>query len=298
MNSEKLSIGQMANLNSVSTQTLRYYDKKGLLKPYITDEENGYRYYHINQCARLDMIQYLKSTGASLDEIKVILEGNMDDSALLKLLNEQLANIEKDILKATEKRNTLKKYIDNFQIYKEMYLEDSIFLEHLPKRSICSLKTHFNYFENGNTGYEMMMRELKSYFHKQKLPLCYFCNVGTIVRKEKIHKDKLFSNEVFVFVGEDFPNSTETIEENLYICICSEDFNKEKELAIKLLDYIDEHNYSVIGDYLCEVIVDFPDYKEKPRKLFYKIQIPIKKAWPYSYYNIYNECVNINNFMM
>ncbi len=278
MNSEKLSIGEMASLNSLSTQTLRYYDKKNILKPYIIDDENGYRYYHINQCARLDMIQYLKSTGASLDEIKGILDSNIDDSSLLKLLEERLENIERDIKKATEKRNTLKKYIDNFNLYKKMYFEDSIFLEHLPKRSICSLKTHFNYFENGNTGYEMMMRELKTYFHKQKLPLCYFYNVGTIVRKDKIHKNKLFSNEVFVFVGEDFPNSSEIIDDNLYICICSEDFDKEEELAAKLLSYIEEHNYIIVGDYLCEVIVDFPDYKEKPRKLFYKIQIPIKKA--------------------
>lgn len=50
-------------------QTLRYYDKMGLLTPMIIDEQSRYRYYHINQCARLDMIHYMKCIGMSLENI-------------------------------------------------------------------------------------------------------------------------------------------------------------------------------------------------------------------------------------
>lgn len=35
--SEKLSIGQMAKLNNISVQTLRYYEKMGLLSPKWVD---------------------------------------------------------------------------------------------------------------------------------------------------------------------------------------------------------------------------------------------------------------------
>ena len=51
-----LTIGQMAALNHISAQTLRLYDREGLLKPEYQDPANGYRYYHIDQCAQLDMI--------------------------------------------------------------------------------------------------------------------------------------------------------------------------------------------------------------------------------------------------
>ena len=51
-----LSIGKMAALNRMSVSTLRLYDEKGLLKPCYTDPRTGYRYYDINQNARLDMI--------------------------------------------------------------------------------------------------------------------------------------------------------------------------------------------------------------------------------------------------
>lgn len=60
---EKLTIGEMAKLNHISEQTLRLYDKMGLLQPYLTDKKNKYRYYNIKQSARLDMIQHMKSLG-------------------------------------------------------------------------------------------------------------------------------------------------------------------------------------------------------------------------------------------
>ena len=49
-----LSIGQMARINHISIQTLRLYDKMGLLKPVAVDAGSGYRYYSILQCAKLD----------------------------------------------------------------------------------------------------------------------------------------------------------------------------------------------------------------------------------------------------
>ncbi len=65
----KLSIGQMANINNISKQTLRLYDKIGILTPVEINEETGYRYYSYKQCAKLDLILKLKQMGMSLKEI-------------------------------------------------------------------------------------------------------------------------------------------------------------------------------------------------------------------------------------
>lgn len=48
-----ISIGKMAKMNRISIPTLRLYDERGLLKPRYIDPETGYRYYDINQNARL-----------------------------------------------------------------------------------------------------------------------------------------------------------------------------------------------------------------------------------------------------
>ena len=67
MNKALLSIGKMAALNRLSVSTLRLYDEKGLLKPRYIDPETGYRYYSIDQNARLDVIVYMKELGMGND---------------------------------------------------------------------------------------------------------------------------------------------------------------------------------------------------------------------------------------
>ena len=61
MRNTLLKIGEMAELNHVSTQTLRLYSKNKLLEPQYMDPETGYRYYTLEQCAKLDLVRALKS---------------------------------------------------------------------------------------------------------------------------------------------------------------------------------------------------------------------------------------------
>ena len=73
MKDQLLSIGKMAEINGVSIPTLRLYDKNGLLKPAYIDPDSGYRYYTLQQTARLDIIAYMKELGMSLSEIRDVL---------------------------------------------------------------------------------------------------------------------------------------------------------------------------------------------------------------------------------
>jgi effector-binding domain-containing protein len=61
----------------------------------------------------------------------------------------------------------------------------------------------------------------------------------------------------------------------MYVCICAEDFSKEQEFAERLLAYIKENNYIIMGDCICEVVAEFPMFEKTPRSMIYKIQIPI-----------------------
>lgn len=69
-----LTIGEFSNICRVSTKTLRYYAEIGLIQPEEINQENGYRYYSINQLERMLFINRLKTYHFSLDEIKGILE--------------------------------------------------------------------------------------------------------------------------------------------------------------------------------------------------------------------------------
>ena len=63
------TIGQFAKACGISTHTLRFYDKVGILEPRSTDPSSGYRYYSIEDIAKIRVIQNLRDMSYSIKEI-------------------------------------------------------------------------------------------------------------------------------------------------------------------------------------------------------------------------------------
>jgi len=77
-----LSIGEAAKLAGVSAQTLRHYDKLGLLVP-SHESAAGHRRYSAQDCERLRLIRALREVGFDLDTIgKVLSSGLAPDEAV------------------------------------------------------------------------------------------------------------------------------------------------------------------------------------------------------------------------
>ncbi|MGI5977175.1 MAG: MerR family transcriptional regulator [Candidatus Limivicinus sp.] len=276
MDLQKLTIGQMAELNRISEQTLRLYDREGLLKPRYTDEKTGYRYYHIVQSARLDLIHNMKVYGMTLRQIKEVLQ-NDDAKSLQKLLSEQADKVTKRIEQLLRSRTAIMRAMENYKKYEAMPKNGEIFFEFIPERKIFSYECEMNFFDQDESGYEYMLRQLKNHLVLKNVPLSYFTNIGTIIRKDRLLSGELFSNEVFIFADEwAEKGELETIPASAYICTCSDEFSAEAENVRRLADYALEHNYRIIGDYLCEVIVDFTVMESTSRNTYYKAQIPVR----------------------
>lgn len=78
-NNEPLySIGAFAKLTAVTERTLRYYDRKGLLKPSIRNSQ-GHRFYTEKDLIGLQKILTLKYLDYSLDQISDYLQQPEDD---------------------------------------------------------------------------------------------------------------------------------------------------------------------------------------------------------------------------
>jgi DNA-binding transcriptional MerR regulator len=77
-----LKIGEFARLGQISIATLHYYDQYGLLKPGALDPNTSYRYYALDQLARLHRILALKDLGFPLEQIAQLLA---DDLSLEQL---------------------------------------------------------------------------------------------------------------------------------------------------------------------------------------------------------------------
>ncbi|MGE7693980.1 MerR family transcriptional regulator [Lysinibacillus sp. NPDC094177] len=94
-------INEFKKLSGVSVRTLRYYDKIGLLKP-VSKTEGGHRLYSNNELKKLQQIQFLKTIGFQLSEIKMMLESEEWDwsNSLMKQISYVIS--EKDRLSKIE----------------------------------------------------------------------------------------------------------------------------------------------------------------------------------------------------
>jgi MerR family transcriptional activator of bmr gene len=134
----------------MTSETLRHYDRIGLVKPDYKDPTTGYRYYSPQEIVRLNTIQALRCMDLSLNEIKEILE--LDD--LQKIIDYFHAAEEK----ADEKIKTLeyaKKKIRTARREYEKKLTggrqngSSFFIKRLPERVILlSDRLEFPTLEN------------------------------------------------------------------------------------------------------------------------------------------------------
>ena len=65
------SIGRLAKMAKLSVPVLRFYERKGLLRP-LKRQANGYRVYDIGAYLRLETIKQLQRVGFSLAEMKEV----------------------------------------------------------------------------------------------------------------------------------------------------------------------------------------------------------------------------------
>ncbi|MDO4472187.1 MAG: MerR family transcriptional regulator [Bacillota bacterium] len=86
-------IGMFAAMNHVTVKALRFYEEQGLLEPAFIQQENGYRYYTLNQIADLHQISALKQAGFTLEEIGAVRTGADEGTILLKKKAELMTKI-------------------------------------------------------------------------------------------------------------------------------------------------------------------------------------------------------------
>lgn len=106
-----MRIGELSRQTGFQVETLRYYEKQGLLKP-ASRTASGYREYDAESLKQLGFIHQAKSVGFSLNEISELLtlrvEKDQHSCAEVKAIAEQkLQQIESKIAELTRMRDAL-----------------------------------------------------------------------------------------------------------------------------------------------------------------------------------------------
>ena len=109
-----LTIGKLANAAGVGVETIRFYEREGLL-PKPPRKRSGYRQYPPDAVARVMFIRRAKELGFTLKEIKSLLNLRLDASATRADVREQarekVADIEAKIADLQRMKDSLLKLI-------------------------------------------------------------------------------------------------------------------------------------------------------------------------------------------
>lgn len=277
MKEKLLSIGKMASLNHIAVSTLRLYDEKGLLTPQFVDPESGYRYYDINQNARLDMIIYMRELGLSLAEIKDIL--NKKDSARIEaLLGYKVEKLSQDINALKAQRKAVNRAIESLERYRKSPRPGNFALEYIEKRRILAIDCTHNFYDDDIHSYEELLRDLRLRLSAEGISQIHSYNIGTSIKARDFMDGKMKADQIFLF--SDLKENTNKVKSRLldngmWACVYIDNYDDELPYIPLLKKYCDDHRYHVSGDYICEVMTGFNIFDDDPKKMFLRLQVPV-----------------------
>ncbi len=112
-------IGQVAQKTGLSTHTLRYYEKEGLL-PYVKKNGSGLRIFSDTDLNWLSIIECLKETGMPLKGIKQYIDWDKEGNKTLNKRLEMFENHKKHVEEQIEKYQKYMQKIDyKINVYRE-----------------------------------------------------------------------------------------------------------------------------------------------------------------------------------
>ncbi len=83
-----MKIGELASRTGCPVETVRYYEREGLLPAAMRDEANNYRRYEHSHLERLTFIRRCRALGMTHGEIRALLQARVEPDASCESINE------------------------------------------------------------------------------------------------------------------------------------------------------------------------------------------------------------------
>lgn len=170
--------GEFADICGIKKQTLYHYDAIGLIKPEIKNE-NGYRYYSLQQTEIFFVIEMLKDVGMPLNEIKDFLHTKKPKETI-DLLNEKELLLDEKILKMQQTKQIIQN--KRRQIEKALTIDfNQLLIKEMPSETYVLSKNILN--SNDKEFTKSVMSFIK-YTKREVINTGY--PVGGVIRKEQL----------------------------------------------------------------------------------------------------------------
>ena len=272
-----IPIGKMAKINRISIPTLRLYDEKGLLKPRYIDPESGYRYYDIDQNARLDIIAYMKELGMSLSEIKEALEKE-DITLIEELLARKNEQLHEQMRQLKARHDAVERAIQSIERCRKSPVTGTLSLEYIDRRYTWGIPCPDDFYQRDVHCYEKAVMALRGKLEEAGFPQIHSYNIGTSITRENFTNGSFVAENIFIFTEHKLSEpetSCQIVDSGMYACIYLDNYDNEISCAKMLLEYCRQNQYTIAGDYICEVMTGFHVFDSDPCSMFLRLQVPV-----------------------
>lgn len=134
------TISEFAKLRNININSLRYYEKIGLLKPAYIDEKTKYRYYSSEQLYILNQIILCITIGIPLKEMADYIDndGNLQSE---KLLNQGKLIAQKKMSEIQNNLNFIEYMLKDIESNKKFKDSEGVYLRNFGQRRIITTKS-------------------------------------------------------------------------------------------------------------------------------------------------------------
>ncbi|WP_353893653.1 MerR family transcriptional regulator [Proteinivorax hydrogeniformans] len=262
------TIGEISKLYDISTDSLRYYEEKGLIKP--KRDNNDYRIYTLDNIWRLNIIKDLRKLNFSTRQIKNYLE-ERSASNTLKLMEKKVELIEKEIEPLIRTKNNLKQKIDHIKELKKIQKEETIEIKNIKSRKILLLEDDIT----DDNEVDLVFRKIEGQ-NDQRLFLFGNKDMGVFITKEGLEQKKYASFEKAFFIVNDQEIYNHILPCGKYLSLIYKGgYNKSQKMFDKAMNYIKSEGYKVNGQAMEIYRLDIHGTAYE-NEYITEIQIPIK----------------------
>lgn len=263
------TIGEFAELLGVTTDTIRVYEKKGIIEP-IKDDKNNYRIFTDLDCRSILMSKWYRSMDVPLRDVENLVN-EADRSEIISVIEKQRSTLQKQI---EDKKILLSKMND---IYNDLNKIQSLLYKCFiyDKSGMYRLQQtdKIDLLDNSHRGDEV----------KQWMNCLPYTFYSIRIYRDELIKGKVISHYDWGLAVNE--NDIKVLNLNIsdkvdYIppqkCVTSIVLNTEDtaEYSVQfMLDYINENNYTICGDAFGRIILI--DKYNNEKRSYMELCVPI-----------------------
>lgn len=233
-------IGEISRLFDIGIDSLRYYERIGILSPQRTP--SGYRVYGLHDLYKLSLIKDLKSLGMSMAQIKTYLEKQSLENTIA-MLEDERNHLEQSIKELTNKHALINQRIKLLNEHKNID-PDTVARIHRPERRCVTLSARIEQDEEMDYAISKLHHRFE-----HRIQSIGNLEIGAIFGSQEIREGRLnVFNAVFFILKDDEDDFDFAMPSGTYLTTWYRGtYSNNKQAFARLSSYIENHDLKTDG---------------------------------------------------